>query len=368
MRLLFTSIGLLLVLSCSNSPDGQFRIQGALEGNFTGERQIFLRKQANGSETTEVDTAGVVDGRFQFQGTIEVPELHFLFVEGTQGAIPIILEEGEISVRGHKDSLRQVVIGGTPQNEAYTDYIEGARELSVQRNAMNNEMKQAVMQKDTALIISLRDEFFEYQDRMTRYEQTFIEEHPEALISALLLERMLQSKSLPVASIDSLLSTLSDEARATAPAGRLKEALSSARRTAIGSKAPEFSAPTPEGDKLALSEALGTYTLVDFWAAWCRPCRAENPNIVQVYKKYKDKGFRVLGVSLDRDADAWKSAIEADGLEWQHVSNVRYFDEIAELYNVRAIPASFLLDENGIIVAKNLRGSALEEKISELLP
>ena len=108
--------------------------------------------------------------------------------------------------------------------------------------------------------------------------------------------------------------------------------------------------------------------LVDFWAAWCRPCRAENPNIVRVYNKYKDKGFKVLGVSLDRNAEDWKQAIADDNLDWQHVSNVRYFDEIAELYNVSAIPASFILDENGVIVAKNLRGDALEEKVAELLP
>jgi thiol-disulfide isomerase/thioredoxin len=113
---------------------------------------------------------------------------------------------------------------------------------------------------------------------------------------------------------------------------------------------------------------LGKVTLVDFWAAWCRPCRAENPNIVKVYSKYKDKGLSVLGVSLDRNANDWINAIEQDGLTWHHVSNVRYFDEIAELYNVRAIPASFILDENGVIVAKNLRGPALEAKIAELLP
>ena len=112
----------------------------------------------------------------------------------------------------------------------------------------------------------------------------------------------------------------------------------------------------------------GKLTLVDFWAAWCRPCRAENPNIVKVYEKYHDKGFNVIGVSLDRKAEDWKKAIADDGLAWNQVSNLAYFnDPIAKLYNVDAIPAAFLLDENGIIVAKNLRGDALEETVSELL-
>jgi thiol-disulfide isomerase/thioredoxin len=112
---------------------------------------------------------------------------------------------------------------------------------------------------------------------------------------------------------------------------------------------------------------LGKVTIVDFWAAWCKPCRAENPNVVQVYNKYHDKGLNILGVSLDRRAEDWTKAIEEDGLVWNHVSNIKYFDEIAELYNVRAIPATFILDENGVIIAKDLRGPALENKISELL-
>ncbi|MEX0272741.1 MAG: peroxiredoxin family protein, partial [Flavobacteriaceae bacterium] len=140
------------------------------------------------------------------------------------------------------------------------------------------------------------------------------------------------------------------------------------KSTSIGSKAPEFSGPNPDGKQISLAEVKGKATLIDFWAAWCRPCRAENPNVVKVYNKYHDKGLNVIGVSLDRNAEAWKKAIADDGLEWNHVSHVAYFeDPIAKLYNIDAIPAAFLLDENGVIVAKNLRGPALEEKVSELL-
>src|SRR5690606_7847244 len=142
------------------------------------------------------------------------------------------------------------------------------------------------------------------------------------------------------------------------------------KSTEIGAVAPGFSAPTPDGDLLALSDVTSKskLTLVDFWAAWCRPCRMENPNIVSVYEKYKDKGFNVLGVSLDNKAEDWKRAIEADGLLWNHISNLQRFqDPIARLYNINAIPAAFLLDENGVIVARDLRGPALEEKVAELL-
>ena len=140
------------------------------------------------------------------------------------------------------------------------------------------------------------------------------------------------------------------------------------KRTKIGAVAPDFSGPTPEGKQLALNEIKGKITLIDFWAGWCKPCRMENPNIVSVYDKYKDKGLEIIGVSLDRDRNQWLQAIEDDGLEWNQVSNVQYFQgPIAQLYNIQAIPAAFLLDENGVIIAKDLRGPALEAMVAQLL-
>jgi thiol-disulfide isomerase/thioredoxin len=138
----------------------------------------------------------------------------------------------------------------------------------------------------------------------------------------------------------------------------------------IGAKAPEFSAPTPEGTELALNDALGKYTIIDFWASWCKPCRRENPNVVRVYEKYHDKGLNIISVSLDRQGQEsrWKQAIADDKMDWYHVSNLMFWqDPIAKQYNVRSIPATFLLDENGTIIDKNLRGAALEVKIASLL-
>ena len=145
-------------------------------------------------------------------------------------------------------------------------------------------------------------------------------------------------------------------------------------KTDIGKPAPDFTAPTDDGRTLALKDALGKVTIIDFWASWCGPCRRENPNVVKVYEKYHDKGLEIIGVSLDgnsRQADPrglWLKAIEQDKLTWKHVSNLKYFnDPVAQAYNVRSIPATYILDEKGIIVAKNLRGAALEAKIAELL-
>ena len=137
--------------------------------------------------------------------------------------------------------------------------------------------------------------------------------------------------------------------------------------TAVGQPAPEISLPTPEGQVIPLSSMKGKYVLVDFWAKWCGPCRQENPNVVRVFQKYKDKGFTVYGVSLDRKREDWLQAIKEDNLTWTHVSDLKYWQsEAAKTYNITGIPFSLLLDPNGVIIAKNLRGAALEQKLAEI--
>ena len=148
---------------------------------------------------------------------------------------------------------------------------------------------------------------------------------------------------------------------------QLKSAIASIQAQLIGNPAPEIALPNPQGDTLRLSSLKGKYVLIDFWASWCGPCRRENPNVVRVYNEYKDKGFEILGVSLDRSKAPWEKAIQQDGLTWLHVSDLNYFNgEAAQTYGVHAIPHTVLVDPDGNIAAKNLRGKALENKLAQI--
>ena len=148
---------------------------------------------------------------------------------------------------------------------------------------------------------------------------------------------------------------------------QVKPQLEALKRTAIGQIAPDIELTTPEGGKVKPSDFRGKYLLIDFWASWCMPCRKENPNVVRVYNKYKDKGFEILGISLDRNKDRWIQAIKADGLIWHHGSDLKgWQSEAAKLYGVSSIPQTFLLNKEGRIIAKGLRGPALEQKLKEI--
>lgn len=340
-----------------------------MKGDLADGTQVLLQKPDSLNRSLiAIDTTLITNGLFEFAGTADEAVVHYLSFDGLRGNAPIVIENGNISFSAQKDSLGFSKVKGTPQNDIFMSYLEETRKMSAISKSFNDEFRMAQQQQDTAAIESLRAEYLDLQERAKSTDVDFIKANPEGLISVLILERAVTTKGLPTEELKTLYDGLSKEMQASTPGKRVGESIEKLLKTAIGSPAPKFSGPTPDGKTLALSDVKGKVVLVDFWAGWCKPCRLENPNIVSVYQDYKDKGFNVLGVSLDRKDADWKNAIETDGLDWSHISNLQYFqDPIAQLYQVNAIPAAFLLDENGTIIAKNLRGAALREKVAELL-
>ncbi|MGN7514080.1 MAG: DUF4369 domain-containing protein [Allomuricauda sp.] len=368
-RLVTLSLGVIFLTSCNSDPKG-YTLNGTISGEPENGTQIFLKTTDSINQLVDIDTASVQNGMFSFSGNQVEPKMHYIFVDQVRGNVPVIVENGAIEVEFQKDSIDQAKIKGTEQNEMFMDFLTESRKLWQRARSMQDDMRMAAQQRDTATVAALREEFMEFQEDAKDFNLNYAKEHPNAFVSVLIVGNFLATKALPVDEVKALFEGLSPEMKATEPGKRIAEQLENLKSTEIGSVAPDFSAPTPSGEVLALSDVTSNakLTLVDFWAAWCRPCRAENPNIVSVYKKYHDKGFDVLGVSLDNKAEHWTNAIESDGLEWNHISNLQRFqDPIARMYNINAIPAAFLLDENGVIVARDLRGPALEEKVAEIL-
>jgi len=365
----------LFLLACNQKPEG-YTITGNLSGEVQNGTQVFLKKMGENMAPVDVDTTTVENGQYAFSGQpVSAPEVHYIFVDSLLGYSPVILENGEILVEAHKDSLGSPKLSGGPQNGFFSDYMKKSRSISSKFRSIQEDIQEASISQDQATMDALNDEMNELQEEAKEFEITFIKENPNALVSVLLVERALASRQFPLEEVQAMFDGLSVEIKATSAAEKVLKQLEESRlkaekgkNTEVGAKAPLFSGPTPDGKELALADAMGKATLIDFWAAWCKPCRAENPNVVKVYNKYHSKGLNIVGVSLDKKAEDWNKAIADDGLMWNQISNLAYFnDPIAQLYNVDAIPAAFLLDENGIIVGKNLRGAALEEKVAELL-
>lgn len=375
----------LLVTSCKTEEkqtvkrDGYY-ITGTAPGVYNGIRAYLETTDERGRKIA-MDTAIVMNEKFVFEGKIEQPKMLNLTINSVKGSIPLILENGDINVTIDKDNLNSSKISGTKANTALNLYNEKSKELTAKRYQITGQLR-AIQQKDMATNADdLQSKLKDITQQSDNLPYEFINKNKDNVFSIVLLQQLAEAKTADYDKIESTLDGLSDELQNSVAANSLKTLVNIKKlekaavgATEIGQIAPSFKAPTPDGKTLALEDVKGRLTLIDFWASWCKPCRMENPNVVKVYEKYHKKGLEIISVSLDGSRNqkdpkaAWMKAIEDDKLTWSHVSNLNYFnDPVAKAYNIRSIPATFLLDENGKIVAKNLRGPALEQKVAEYL-
>ena len=369
-KLLFIAGILLFTVSCNQLKDNEFLIKGKINGIADG-KKVFVELPTETGSTFK-DTGVVNKGTFELKGTVEGMELAFIRVEEQEFNLPIILENGEIKAIINKDTIEKSSVTGTKNNDIFQKFNDDTKAISdkVTKFQKDNSQKMMIAQrsKDTVTINALKKQYIAYQEEMNLFSKKFIKENQNAYLSVLLLENFLMRKYLETSEITALYDKLADDVKKTKSGERIKTSLNAIKTVVIGKPAPMFSGPSPDGKTVSLKEVMGKVTIIDFWASWCAPCRAENPNVVALYNEFHSKGLNIIGVSLDKDAAKWKEAIAKDGLIWSHVSNLKFWeDPIAKQYNIQSIPATYILDAKGVIVAKDLRGEALKAKVKELL-
>jgi len=357
----------LLIISCSEIEPNSFIIKGNTD-LIEGTSVYRVESGPNGQAVT-VDSTKVAESAFEFKGFVNQIDINFIFIKGVNGNVPVILEEGIIETKIYKDSLSSSTIGGTNSNNDLAEYRISTKDFSEKLQSIVKEINLANAVGDNLLVEDLTSEYRSIEQELSLYEKGFMNSNPSSYIASLILERLLTTQKILQPEAAAIFNGFDQKIKESVSGKKVNTIVSKPiNPTAIGAKALNFKGPNPEGEILSLESLKGKVTIIDFWASWCRPCRIENPNLVRLYKRMHNKGLEIVGVSLDKSKVNWERAIEDDGLIWNHVSSLQYWKEpIAVLYGVRSIPEAFVLNEDGVIVAKNLRGAQLDAKIEELL-
>jgi peroxiredoxin len=284
--------------------------------------------------------------------------------------INIILNKSDLEINVDGSNAQGFFeVKGSPDLDLIRDVqnILAAANNSAEMTKLNEDFTAAAQKQDEKKMLQLQNDYQKYIAKEHDKIAAMIEQASPSLGAI----NLLQSNTIDKDKYMKTYVAVAEKSKKAWPTSSLAksfaESVEKMKATAIGQPAPEIALPNPEGEVVKLSSLKGKYVLVDFWAKWCGPCRQENPNVVRVYQKYKDKGFTVYGVSLDRRKEDWLQAIQQDGLTWTHVSDLKFWQsEAAKTYNINAIPFSLLLDPNGVIIDKNLRGPALESRLAEI--
>jgi peroxiredoxin len=352
----------------TGTTDSTFTLSGSINGLDSG--WIFLiRRQANPSVT---DSVPIHNGRFVFTGKAPSPELCLLGIIKNgewQFRQSIFLQNGTLTFTGKKDSLQETAsTTGAPVQEELNGYEASRKPIDSISRILEVAYKAAKDAGDKKQEDSIIARYRELDKRERAFAKDYAFAHPASYVAAYKIYSNYSFDAEPNG-LDSIYSRFTPEMQQSYFGKKIKDVLESAQRTAKGRPAPDFSLPDANGKAIPLSSLKGQYVLLDFWASWCGPCRQENPNVVAAYHRFHPKGFTILSVSLDDNKNDWQQAIQKDHLEWpNHVSDLKgWKNSAAQLYGVNGIPMNYLLDKDGKIIDKDLRGEALEKKLEEVV-
>jgi len=338
-----------------------FKINVNLEG---ADGQILLEQRIAG-EWVSVDTAEVVDGVAVLEGEVDYPGVYYISVAGERSKTMVFVENTTMNVSGKADSIYLATVTGSATHDEYNVVNNRIQEISKEYMALYQESRSATAAGDTIKAKELMDKVNELYESTTTLQEEFIKENPASYVTPYLLSRTQHGKEAD--ELEAIVARLDPKLDSVQSVIDIKVKIEKLKRVAVNQIAPDFMQNDTEGNSVKFSDiySKNELTLLDFWAAWCGPCRRENPNIVAVYNDFKDKGFSVFGVSLDRDKDAWLKAIEDDQLTWDHVSDLAYWQNAAaQLYAVSSIPHSLLVDKTGKIIAKDKSEDELREAVA----
>ena len=341
-----------------------YKISVNLEG---ADGQLLLEKRGKGA-WVPIDTVDLVNGVAVFEGEVEHPEDYYLSILGQRNKTIVFVENAKMTITGKADSLYLAKISGSATHDEYESVNGEIKRITDEYMELYRQSREAAAANDTAKAEELMAKVNEMYESTSTLQEDFVKNNPASYVSPYFLSRIQHGKD--VEELDAMVSALDPKLGSLETIVSLRERIAKLKTVAVGQIAPDFTQNDADGNPIKFSDiySQNELTLIDFWAAWCGPCRGENPNVVAVFNDYKDKGFTVFGVSLDREKEAWLKAIEDDKLTWAHVSDLSYWQNAAaQLYAVNSIPHSLLVDKTGKIVAKDKRGEELRKTVAEIL-
>jgi peroxiredoxin len=351
-----------ILASCVSNKD-QFKITGSVKGVDTG--MVFLQKY-DLENWVSVDSATLKNGEFSFTGKAALPEMYHIAMAEGEVIVPVFVENATIDATIFPDSADKSVIRGSATQDIYQKYLTMTEAIDKRMEEVYTQYKKAKDANDTLGMERYDSISVSLDAEMKKQLKDFVLTNNTTVVSPYLVMKNSWQFELP--ELEEIVAKLDTGLNKSQYVMALQTRVEILKRVEVGQIAPDFTMNDSTGKPVALSSLKGKVLLVDFWASWCGPCRAENPNVVKAYQAYSKKGFDVLGCSFDQNREKWIKATKDDNLTWTHVSDLKGWANAAgKLYGVRSIPANVLLDKDQKIIGRNLRGEDLLNKLAEVL-